>query len=348
METDQSQPRPSTNQRLRQQDIAKAADVSISTVSRVLNNVDSVSISQPVRERVLRAAAQLGYQPTGKLKSIHLFVDARLADSPFYHSIMMGIEAECRRNDIALHYMVVEPGLKSRTRVLEEVMQHSTDGLIFVAQDDRELLEQSLSFNFRIVLVNAEHEGLPVDTFLPDNQMGPLFAIRHLIERGHRAIMHVTTLRRKTLKRRYEAYRATLAEAGIAYDERLLLTLDEPFTMTSVYERMKTFLAEAPPHFTAIFCTNDLSAFGVARALQEAGLRIPQDVSLVGHDDLPTSAFMSPPLTTVSVDCQTLGIMAVQRLIERAVTPGLVPVRVELFSRLVKRQSVADCNMSKG
>jgi len=340
MEKKQSQQHALASKRLRQRHIALTANVSISTVSRVLNNVDG--ISQHVRERVLRAAADLGYQARGEqLKSIHLFVDASLADSPFYHSIMMGIEAQCRRHDIALHYMAVEHGLSSRAYVLEKVMQHSTDGLVFVAQDDRALLEQALSLNFRVVLVNAEHEGLPIDTFLPDNLVGPLLVMRHLIERGHRAILHVNSLRRRTLRRRYEAYRAALAEAGIAYDQQLVLALDEPFSMAGAYERMKVLLAEQPPRFTAVFSANDLSAFGVARALQEAGLRIPQDVSLVGYDDVPMSEFMSPALTTVHVECETLGSMAVQRLVERVATPNLVPIRVELFSRLIERQSVA-------
>ncbi|MBV9231728.1 MAG: substrate-binding domain-containing protein, partial [Chloroflexi bacterium] len=171
--------------------------------------------------------------------------------------------------------------------------------------------------------------------------VGPLFAVRHLIERGHRAILHVTALKRRTLRRRYEAYQAALAEAGIAYDPDLVLVLDEPFTMVSAYERMKALLAEQSPRFTAVFCTNDLSAYGVARALQEANLRIPQDISLIGYDDLPTSEFMSPPLTTVHVESEALGVMAVQRLMERTLTPNLVPIRVELFSRLVERQSVA-------
>jgi len=180
MEENPIQSRISVSQRLRQRDIALAANVSISTVSRVLNNVDG--ISQNIRERVLKAAANLGYQAgEEKLKSVHLFANSSLADSPFYHDIIMGIEAECRRHDLELHYMVVEQGLGSRAYVLEKVMQHNTDGLIFVAQDDRELLEQALDLNFRVVLVNAEHEGLPVDTFLPDNQVGPLFAMRHLI-----------------------------------------------------------------------------------------------------------------------------------------------------------------------
>ncbi len=340
METNKSQERNAASQRLRQREIALAANVSISTVSRVLNNVDG--ISQNLRERVLQAATALGYQPSGeKLKAIHLFVNASLADSPFYHTIMMGIEAECRRYDILFHYMVIEQNPDSRAYVLEKVMQHSTEGVIFVAQDDREVLEQTLRMNFRVVLVNAEHDGLPVDTFLPDNQVGPLLAMRHLLERGHERILHVNALRRKTLKRRYESYCAALVEAGIAYDPRLLLAIDEPFAMQSVYKRMKALLAEQAPTFTAVFCANDLSAFGVARALQEAGLRIPQDISLVGYDDLPMSAFMSPPLTTVAVDCQALGTMAVQRLIERASSPHLVPIRVELFSHLVERQSVA-------
>ncbi|GHO96866.1 LacI family transcriptional regulator [Reticulibacter mediterranei] len=334
------------SQRLRQRDIAQAANVSISTVSRVLSNVDG--ISQHVRERVLKAAASLGYQPTDeKLHSIHLFTDIKLADSPFYHNIMAGIEAECRRHDIALHYMVVERGPDSRAHVLEKIMQHTTDGLVFVAQDDRELLEQALTYNFRIVLVNAEHEGLPIDTVLPDNQVGPLLAMRHMIKHGHRSILHVTSLKRITLRRRYDAYRAALAEAGIVYDPRLVLALDEPFNMASAYERLKSLLAEPHsfsthfPSFTAVFCANDLSAMGVARALQEADLRIPQDISLVGYDDLPMAEFMSPPLTTVRVDCQALGTFAIQRLIERAAHPDSIPIRVELFSRLIERQSVA-------
>ncbi|MBV9613944.1 MAG: LacI family DNA-binding transcriptional regulator [Ktedonobacteraceae bacterium] len=340
MEASQSQTRTPSSQRLRQREIALLANVSISTVSRVLNNVDG--ISQNLRERVLKAAATLGYQAEGeKLKSIHLFVNASLSDSPFYHDIMKGIEAECRRHDIGLHYMVVEQEPDSRTYVLEKVMQHNTDGLIFVAQDDRELLEQVLNLNFRVVLVNAEHEGLPIDTFLPDNQVGPLLAVRRLIARGHRKILHINSLKRRTLRRRYEAYRTALEEAGIAYDPQLVLALDEPFDMTNVYEKMKALLAQQLPTFTAVFCANDLSAFGAARALQEAGLRIPQDISLVGYDDLPTSAFMSPPLTTVDVDCEAMGMMAVQRLMERAATPNLVPIRVELFSRLIERQSVA-------
>jgi LacI family transcriptional regulator len=330
------------SQRLRQRDIAQAANVSISTVSRVLSNADG--ISQHVRERVLKAAASLGYQPGDeKLHSIHLFTDIKLADSPFYHNIMAGIEAECRRHDIALHYMVVERGPDSRAHVLEKIMQHTTDGLVFVAQDDRELLEQALTYNFRIVLVNAEHEGLPIDTILPDNQVGPLLAMRHLIEHGHQSILHVTSLKRITLRRRHDAYRTALTEAGIAYNPRLVLAIDEPFNMGSAYERLKSLLAEPThfPSFTAVFCANDLSAMGVARALQEAGLRIPQDISLVGYDDLPMAEFMSPPLTTVRVDCQALGTFAIQRLMERAARPDNVPIRVELFSRLIKRQSVA-------
>jgi DNA-binding LacI/PurR family transcriptional regulator len=327
------------HQRLRQRDIALAANVSISTVSRVLSNVDG--ISQQVRERVLKAAANLGYQPTGeKLRSIHLFTDVRRADSPFYHNIMTGLEAECRRYDIALHYMVVERGPDNRAYVLEKIMQHSTDGVVFVAQDDRALIEEALSLNFRLVLLNADHQGLPVDTVLPDNHVGVLSAMRHLIKHGHRAILHVTSLKRTTLRGRYEAYCEALKEAGISYDPALVLALDEPFHMMRAYERMKAFLDEQPPTFTAVFCATDSAAFGVARALQEAGLRIPRDVSLVGYNDLPMAAFMSPPLTTVQIDCQALGALAIQRLMERTASPDLVPVRIELFSRFIERQSV--------
>lgn len=324
--------------RVQQREIAEAAGVSISTVSRVLNDVEG--ISQDLRERVLKAANALGYQSKEPaLEQIHLYVaTGNLVDDPFHMSLISGVEIECRRNNIALHYSMIEPGTKGHLYVLDKMMQNSNAGLIFMAVSDRELLEKVLHLTPRVVLVNAELPGLPVDTFLPDNQVGPMLAIRHLIAQGHRRILHTTCSERSTIRRRLIAYRFALEEAGIPYDPRLVL--DTALNQEEVYEAMRAYLAADHPDFTAVFCANDFAAFGVARALNEANLRIPQDVSVVGYDDMPMAAFMSPPLTTIRIEREELGGMAARRLIERVAHPDLTPVRFELFSRLIERQSV--------
>ncbi|HLZ64493.1 MAG TPA: LacI family DNA-binding transcriptional regulator [Ktedonosporobacter sp.] len=334
----QSKPVPS-GQRLQQRTIAEAAGVSISTVSRVLNNVEG--ISQELRERVLKAATNLGYQHKGaRLEQIMLFISAPSTFlDPFQTNIMAGIEQECRRHDIRLSHVVFEVGTDSRAFLLERVKQNSSDGLLFLAQDDRSLLEEVLALNFRVGLINAEHDNLPVDTFLPDNHHAPKLAVQYLIQHGHRAIMHVASLNRVTIRHRHDAYRSALEEADIPYDPRLVLQTH--MSPTHAYEKMKAFLASDHPNFTAVFCGNDLAAMGVERALQEAGLRIPQDVSLIGYDDISLAAFAVPPLTTVRVECEELGMLAVRRLLERVANPHLSPIRVEIFSRLIERQSVA-------
>jgi LacI family transcriptional regulator len=113
--------------------------------------------------------------------------------------------------------------------------------------------------------------------------------------------------------------------------------LELPYT----YQHMRTFLASPHPEFTAIFVINDNTTMGVMKALQEFGLRVPQDVSLVGFDDMEFAAFLQPPLTTIRVERREIGRLAVQRLLDRLTNPGLIPIRIEVQTRLIERQSVA-------
>jgi LacI family transcriptional regulator len=104
---------------------------------------------------------------------------------------------------------------------------------------------------------------------------------------------------------------------------------------------MKTFLASSHPEFSAIFTANDSIAIGIIRAVQEAGLRVPEDISIIGFDDIDFAAFMHPPLTTIRVERKEIGKLAVRRLVERLAEPDLIPIRVEVKCSLIERQSVA-------
>lgn len=332
-----------TAHRGHQRHIAERAGVSISTVSRVLSNAGG--ISDAVQQRVLRAAEELGMRSDVlkshiKLRHVSLFTTQMHPSlDPFYADVLTGIEAECRRQGLHLSYAVVEPGPAGTTFIFDKVKQNHIDGLLLLAIDDRELVERVLDQGLHAVLINAEHPALPIDTFVPDNDIGARLAVQHLIAHGHRRILHLTPAHRPTILRRLTGYRTALEEAGITYDPTLIIKT--PMLPEEAYATMHALLGAASLDFTAIFCAGDDIAMGVLRALQEAGQRIPQDVSIVGFNDMPIAAFLSPPLTTVRIEREELGALAVRRLIDRAAQPAQTPFRLELATRLIERQSVA-------
>lgn len=335
----------------RQREIASRAGVSISTVSRVLNDVGYVSAD--AQRRVLSAAAELGYAGVSRsdldgLKRVGVFVPASIAratSAGFLHAdIVAGVEAECRKDGLHLGFTALPPGLAGIDVVHNEIERHDVEGLLLLSITEHELVENILGFGVPAVLINAVHPTLPIDTILPDSQGGVLHAMEYLIALGHRHIMHATHVtHRPRFPGRHELYRFALETAGIPYDPALVIEtpLDDE---QGAYTAMAKALSRDLPHFTAVFCFNDRVAVGVMRALQEAGRRIPDDVSIVGFDDTTIAAFLSPPLTTVRVERELLGALAVRRLLERSASPDLIPIRVELATRLIERQSATRAN----
>src|SRR5690606_10733739 len=130
------------------------------------------------------------------------------------------------------------------------------------------------------------------------------------IANGHQRILHITESKRRTIQHRTEAYHDTLIEAGIPFDPALIIECE--INAEDTYRVTKKLLAHKAPEFSAVFCANDISAMGFMRAAQEAGLRIPHDISVVGFDDIASVAFLTPPLTTIRIEIGELASMAVQ------------------------------------
>lgn len=330
--------------RVYQRDIAKRAGVSISTVSRVLSDVGG--ISESVQKRVLATAAELGYERNGarqpnKLQSIGLLTNLPLAQAldPFHAEVLHGVELACSEKGIQLSYATFSNDDPKGEKTLNRLQQNPVDGLLLLSLDNTNLIQQVRRMNIPIVMLNADSPDATEDTFLPDNYQGASLAMRHLLSNGHKRILHITQHKRRTVQRRTDAYRAFLAEAGIKYDPKLVVECE--INAEETYKVMKQRFAQGALDFTAVFCANDLSAMGFIRASQEIGLRIPQDVSVVGFDDIATSAFLSPPLTTIRVETGELATLALRRLIDRVEDPGLTPVKVSLACELIERQSVA-------
>lgn len=331
---------------VRQREIAERAGVSVSTVSRVLSG--SVGIGTSVRARVLDAATQLGHPSgdhVGALRHVGLFVSdwpspPESQSTPHFRAdILAGAEAECRARGFQLSYTVIDRQSDSEALIRERVERGHLDALLFLALDDRTLLERILSFELPVVVINAEHPGIPVDTVVPDNEGGAYLAANHLIDNGHRRILHIAQLQRPTRTRRARAFQAALAAAGLGEDQDLMLVPDQ--SGESAGEKLLERLDAGAPDFTAIFCWDDTVALHVLRALQAKGYDVPRDISVIGFNDLSFSAFLSPALTTIRIEREELGRVAVRRLVERAQTPSLTPVQFSVATRLIERQSVA-------
>ncbi|MEM8535578.1 MAG: LacI family DNA-binding transcriptional regulator [Chloroflexota bacterium] len=339
---------PTLPRRFQQREIASHAGVSPSTVSRVFNNV--AGVSPELQRRVLAAAAELGYhENTTPLHIQHVGLFLSLATvnhlfDQFHADVASGIENECRRVGIHLSYILVERQPANIDFYRQKITQNDMDALLFLSFDECGMIDQLQEEGLPTVLVNIDEPALRIDTVLPDNYNGPFHAVHHLVEHQHRAILYATHLARSTIRRRFAGYRAALEHYGIEFDPRLLL--DVPMNTEEAYETMKAFLSHTHPHFTAIFCANDSTAIGILHALQEVGFDVPGDVSIIGYDDWPITASLTPPLTTVRIEREELGMVAMQRLLERARNPTLTPVRMEIATQLIKRRSVARISLS--
>ena len=337
-------PKRTTVGRVYQRDIAEYAGVSISTVSRVLS--DAGGISESVQERVLAAAAELGYerkaekQPS-QLRNVSLLTSLPLAPAldPFHADVLHGVELACSQAGAHLSYATFSNGLANDEKVLNRIYDNQVDGLVLLSLDNPVLIEQIRRMDIPIVMINVDDPDATEDAFLPDNYQGARLAMHYLIDNGHERILHITQSKRRTIRRRAEAYQSALAEAGIQYDP--CLVVESEINAEETYKVMVQRLAQTELDFTAVFCANDLSAMGFMRAAQEVGLRIPQDVSVIGFDDIASAAFLSPPLTTIRIESGELATLALRRLIDRVAEPNLTPIRVSLACGLVERRSVA-------
>jgi LacI family transcriptional regulator len=298
-------------------DVAQLAGVSVATVSRVLN--EKGPIREATRSQVLEAVAQLRYVPHSGARSLITnqtqTIGVLLPDiyGEFFSEVIRGIDLAARR---AGYHLVVSGSHSSRTEIeaVLRALRGRVDGLIIMSPDtDAGSLEANLPPTLPIVLLNSRFGGRQYDSLGIDNYGGATAVVHHLLELGHRRIAHIRGPERNLdAQDRLRGYRDALAAAGIAADPALEVPGD--FTEEAGFRAAPALLGrESPP--TAIFAANDSMAIGCLSALQRTGIRVPDDISLAGFDDIPIARFMSPPLTSVSVSTIELGARAAERLL---------------------------------
>jgi len=327
-------------QRVTVADIARAAGVSVPTVSRVLNHRGDVA--PQTRERVEGAIRRHGYRRRGEARQSQTrLVDLVFndLDSPWAVEIIRGVEAVARESGLGTVVSAVHRSPESVRQWLGNLSERMSSGVILVTS----ALERSTDDELRMLdvpTVVIDPVGAPsveVPTIGATNWSGGLAATEHLLKMGHRRIGFVAGPSHLLCSRaRMDGYRAALESAGAEFREEWVATGD--FHPESGF-RGACALLSLPEPPTAIFASSDEMAFGAYEAVRRHGLRVPDDVSIVGFDDLPSARWAFPPLTTVRQPLAAMGMLAARTLLRLVAREHLESPRVELSTSLVVRES---------
>lgn len=325
-------------------EVAERSGVSVATVSRVFN--DYPDVSEATRERVLAAARELEYAPSAaartlsgrrsQLVGVGIFTGYEHPDieHPFFQDVLVGLKHGVGAHGYDLLLFASEqPGA-----YLRRARHHRVDGVVLWGVDRKDPeLRALVDAGIPLVTVDLVAEGPRATWVTSDSVAGGRLAVRHLHELGHRRIATISGLPRYTKPGadRLDGYRREMSALGLPVLER-----EGDFYAESGEAAMRELLALVSPP-TAVFAASDLMAFGAIKAILGAGLRVPQDVSVVGFDDIAAAQLAHPRLTTVRHDKVGLGLAAAQALVDEIEHPGRRPPPVTLPVELVVRESTA-------
>jgi LacI family transcriptional regulator len=325
-------------------DVAKAAGVSVASVSRALNGRDNVT--DETRHRILDVATKLRYRPNDAARSLITkrtqTIGAVLPDlhGEFFSELIRGIDVAARAQGLHLLVSSSHGDVDEATAAIR-AMQGRVDGLLVMSPHvDASFLHESLPEALPAVLMNAPQDRSRFPTLNLDNHGGAVAMTRHLLGRGHRRIAMIGgPAGNLDADERRRGWLDALGEASLARDA---LLLDGDFSEESGYAAGKRIvaLAQRPD---AVFAANDMMAVGCLIALVESGVRVPDDVALAGFDDVPIARYVTPQLTTVRVRIADLGRAAFNRLVAELEAPGSLPVHNEVLPcEIVVRASSGD------
>jgi LacI family transcriptional regulator len=324
-------------------DVAAHAGVSKATVSRVLNN--DPNVADDLRLRVQKSAQALGYKPNRAARRLKKNLNDVVGflipgiQNPFFASILRGAEDLAYENGIGILAYSTADDVARQQVYLERLQGDHVAGIVIVAAPStRADTFTSLSdANIPVVLLDRSSDEVDVDVVRVDSLRGAYLAVQHLIALGYKRIGTINGLTElSTGRERLQGYRLALADAGLPAHEDLITAGD--FLESGGYEAMRRLMHLAKPP-DAIFVANNLMMVGALTAIRELGIRVPEQVALVGFDDLPLSALLTPPLTVMAQPTYELGREALRLLMQRMKTPDALPRTVTLPAQLIVRES---------
>jgi LacI family transcriptional regulator/LacI family repressor for deo operon, udp, cdd, tsx, nupC, and nupG len=325
-------------------DIARKTGVSIATVSRVLNN--SGNVNEATRAKVLKAIKDLKYRPSrvakrlrSKSASSHM-LGVLIPDiqNPFYVDVLRGIEETAYNMNYAIIMCNYSQDEKKEKLYLEILRSEEIDGLIAApAREDDPLLKKMVDDGLPVVCVDRGLKNMDVDIVVVDNREGAFRAVQFLIESGYSRIAYIAGLPTiPTSHQREQGYRDAHAHSRIPLDEELVKYGDSKYESGQKLCRELLSLP-APPD--AIFAGNNLITLGALETIHKMGLKIPQDIAIIGFDDMVWSSSLNPPLSAVRQPAWEIGKRAGELLIQRIEEPGRACIQMILKTELMKRSS---------
>ncbi|MFQ5825200.1 MAG: LacI family DNA-binding transcriptional regulator [bacterium] len=328
-------------------DVAKKAGVSLSTVSLVINNKNN--ISPTTKKKVEEAISELNFHPRRYARGLaskktfnlgFILTDDHFSlAEPFYTKIFLGTEFEARKYNYYILLTTVKKSFKVQESIPRFLLEKNVDGVILAGKVPTKLIDYIQERKLPVVLVDYDLRTNRVSTVFINNFQGAQLAVTHLIKSGHRKIAFIGgEINHPSIRERLRGYKETLQEHKLPTVDKLI-SHSEPYTgVNDGYEATRKLL-DAGISFTAIFASNDTMAIGAMRCLRERNLKVPQDVSIIGFDDIEVCLQVEPRLSTVRVFKEELGAIAVRRIVEKIENKKLMVNQIIVPVELVLRES---------
>lgn len=328
-------------------DVAERAGVDPSTVSRIINNDPKLSVRAETRLRISEAIGELGYRPNFMARNLRLNTSGAVGmlipdiTNPSFPEMIKGAESSSSEKDLSLILCNTGDIPEKELKMVRFLLDRRVDGLLLASVHMRdETIQEVEKSGVPYVLVNRGNRKDTGAYVVADNAAGARMAVRHLISLGHRKIAHIAGfLYTDTGIERMEGYRKELNLADIPSNPEYMV--EAGYTEREGYKAMRKLLL-LPDRPTAVFAANDLLAMGALMAMHENGVRVPEDISIVGFDDIWVVERITPALTTVKVPLYEMGSLAMNMLFHKMKDLQVEQERIVLEPSLVVRRSTAE------
>ena len=333
-------------------DVAKEANVSIATVSLVINNHGR--ISQDTRKKVLKTIKNLNYHPsrsarglvsrkTGNIGFI-LTEEHFLRGEPFYSKIFLGVEFEARIHDYYILLATVSSSFSKGDSLPRFITERNFDGIIIAGKISRDLINSILKYDMPLVFVDYSLMNGDYPTILTDNIKGGVLATNYLIENGHKNIAFIGgEISHPSIMERLQGYKLALESAKLKSNDQVVITNDDYLSRQNGCSAAEILLNRRKD-VTAIFAANDTIAIGVMQCLNNKGIKVPDDISVIGFDDVQADLLLDPPLTTISVPKLDMGTEAIQLLLGIINKENIKARKILVPVKLIIRESTKNVN----
>ncbi len=333
-------------------DIARLANVSNSTVSMVLNN--KKGISEETKNKVLKIAQEHGYINNSNIitrnLNIQLCISSKhskiVRETAFFHELIEGIESVTKNGSCKL-IISYFPHASDLEKIVAQNNSNEIDGFLILGTEmnrqEAEVLSKLTNTNLPVIILDSYFSNVDAHYVKIDNIKSVYRGINHLIEMGHKEIGYLKgNVDIQNFKERYVGYTLALEESNLVKNEEYTVLLKP--AMKDAYKDMVKYLSNKPKLPTAFIADNDNIAVGAMKALKEISVKIPDDISIVGFDDMPFASMMEPSLTTLKVDMKFIGEQAVKNLINLINSGHMQHIKTSIDTTLKKRHSVKPLN----